>query len=93
MAQVTEGGTFAFTVVAKSKSGRVVPVTDAAVALGDPALGTVSVNGDGSNGAFVAGSNDGTEAMVPSAGGVTGTLFSIDITPDLAVATVEIVPA
>lgn len=91
MPSVVEGGTFEFTVVAKNKSGTVVAVGDAAVALSDSTLGTVTVNGDGSGGVFTA-VKAGDVTLTPSAGGTTGTAYPLTVTPDLVVASVEIVP-
>jgi hypothetical protein len=87
---VVQGGTFPFHVEAK-KLGVLQPITDAAVALSDPALGTVTVNADGTGGVFTA-ANDAAapETMTPTALGVTGAGFVLDITP--APVVVSIVP-
>jgi hypothetical protein len=87
--QVVEGDSFKFEVVAKNKFGKRVKVSNAAVTL-DPAEGTVSVDADGTNGVFTAGS--AATVLKPSAGGVTGADFAVEVTPDLAVATVAIQP-
>lgn len=91
MTDVVEGGTFEFTVVAKNKSGTVIAVTDAAVALDSGDFGTVTVSPDGSGGVFTA-TKAGAVVMTPSAGGVTGTPYPLTVTPDTVVVTVEIVP-
>lgn len=91
-ATVVQGSTFAFHVEARNKAGNIVPITDAAVALSDPALGTVTVNADGTGGVFSsAPTAAGSETMTPSAGGVTGVGFVVDVTADTAVASVAIV--
>lgn len=93
MEQVMEGGTYGFMVVAKNKFGTVVPVSDAAVALSDSALGSATVPGDGKACSFVANTGvTGTEVMTPSAGGVTGEPFSLPVVPDTVVASVSIQP-
>lgn len=91
MTDVVEGGTFEFKVVAKNKSGTVLTISDAAVALDDSTHGSVTVSPDGSGGVFTA-TSAGAVTLTPSAGGVTGTPFPLTITPDMVVATVEIVP-
>jgi hypothetical protein len=88
---IVQGGTFNFFVEARNKFGEVVPVSDANVALDDSALGTVGVNGDGTDGQFSSTDGTGTETLTPSAGGTTGTPYVLDITQDLAVASVAIV--
>lgn len=85
---VVQGGSFAFHVEAR-KAGVLVPITDAAVALSDPALGSVTVNADGTGGVFVAAADAAApETMTPSAGGTTGTPFVLDITAAPVVVTI-----
>lgn len=91
-ATIVQGGTFTFTVVAKNRLGTVIPVTDAAVALADPSLGSVTLNGDGTAGVFTSSGAVGSEVLTPSAGGTTGTPFALDVQADTAVASVTIVP-
>lgn len=89
---VVQGGSFPFHVEARNKAGNLVPITDATVALSDPSLGSVSVNADGSGGVFIAGAAAvGSEAMTPTAGGVTGAAFVLDVTLDNVIASVAIV--
>jgi len=93
--QVVEGGTFNFEVVARNKFGTRVAVSDAAVALSDDTLGSVTVNPDGTGGVFTAKTGvQGTEQMTPSAAGVTGSAFALPVVADNAVASVgiEVVP-
>src|SRR5574337_789045 len=91
--QVVEGGVFQFIVVAKNKFGTVVPVTDAAVAADNAALGSLVVNHDGTGGVFTAATGTtGTVTLTPSAGGVTGTPYPLDVVADMLVTSVTIQP-
>lgn len=90
---IVEGGVLNFKVVAKNRFGTVVPVTDAAVVLDNPDLGTVSVSGDGSGGVFTAATGKaGAVGLTPSAGGVIGPAFPVAVVADSEVASVELVP-
>jgi len=77
--------------VAKNAEGFVLPLTDAAVALSNPALGTNVVNPDGTGGLFTSTVGLGLETLTPSGGGVTGTPYALQIV-DNVVASVTIVP-
>ena len=91
MAQVAEGGTFNFEVVARNKFGTRVTISDATVVLSDSTLGAVSVNPDGTNGVFTAATGvAGTEMLTPTASGVTGDPFSLPVVADNVVASVAI---
>lgn len=91
MAQVSEGGTFNFEVVARNKFGKRLPISDAAVALSDATLGAVTVSVDGTAGVFTAATGvEGTEVMTPSAAGVTGAPFELPVVADAVVASVTI---
>lgn len=90
---IVEGQVLNFTVVAKNKFGTVVPISDAVVALDDPTLGSLTVNPDGTAGVFTAATGKaGTVNLTPSAGGVTGAAFPVNVKADATVATVELVP-
>lgn len=91
MTQVVEGKQFLFTVVAKNSAGRVVPSTDASVTLDAP-VGTATVDVDGNNGVFTAGSVDGTANLVAMVAGVSSAPFPLEVVADTAVASVEVVP-
>src|SRR5574337_804322 len=92
--QVVEGGVFQFIVVAKNKFGTVVPVTDVAVATDNAALGSLVVNHDGTGGVFTAATGTtGTVTLTPSAGGVTGTPYPLDVVADMTIVSVTIQPA
>ncbi len=88
MAQVVEGGTFAFTVVAKNAAGRVVPDKGITVTADG---GVASVADDGSAGAYVAGAVDGDFNINATDGTVVAAPFPITVTADNAVATLEVV--
>jgi hypothetical protein len=89
---VVQGGTFEYTVVAKNKSGTVLVIDDATVALSTEDLGTNSVNPDGSNGVFTSTDGAGNVTLTPKAAGVEGKPFVLEVTEDNVVASVEIVP-
>lgn len=90
---MNEGSFWEFTVVAKNSRGTVVPISDASVELDSAELGTVSVNPDGSGGVFQSTDGPGTVNLTPKAGGVVGVPYPLEITADMGIATVEIVPA
>lgn len=91
--QVVEGGTFGFIVVAKNKFGTTLPITDATVAVDAP-VGSATINSDGSNGVFTAGTGAaGSCNLVAKVAGVESAPFGIDVVADTAVASVEIQPA
>lgn len=89
---VVQGGTFEYTVVAKNKSGTVLSINDAAVSVSPDNLGTNEIQADGSGGKFTSTDGPGSVSLVPSAAGVTGNAFVLEITEDNVVASVEIVP-
>jgi hypothetical protein len=88
---IIEGGTFEFSVVCKNSRGTQIIPTDAAVALSDPAAGSVSVGADGKNGVFTSSGGPTTVVLTPSASGVTGAAYSLEVTADLVITSVEIV--
>ncbi len=88
MAQVVEGGTFAFTVVAKNAAGRVVPDKGITVTADG---GVASVADDGSAGAYVAGAVDGDFNINATDGTVVAAPFPITVTADNSVASLEVV--
>ena len=92
MADVVEGQVFNFKVVGRNSALREVALSDAAVSLDNAALGSVTVNPDGTGGVFTAGSVDGSGNLVATAAGVTSAPFPVNVTADNVVATVEIQP-
>jgi hypothetical protein len=93
MEQILEGQVFRFTVVAKTASGRVVTPTTAAVTLDNAVFGDVTVNPDGTGGVFTSFVGQvGTVNLLPSAEGVTGSPFPVDVQADNVITSVEIVP-
>lgn len=87
MAEIVEGGSFSFTVVAKNKFGTVVAISDASVTA---SAGTASVDADGKNGVFAG--PVGVSVLTAAAGGKTSDAFPVEVKADTTVATVEIVP-
>ncbi len=90
MAQVVEGGTVHFTVVAKNVAGRIVPdkgITASATG------GLVTVADDGSAGVFTAGAVDGTFDIVATDGKLTSAALPVVVTADNTPASLEIVAA
>jgi len=98
MAQVVEGGVFNFTVVAKNAAGRVVPGSGIKVNVtqnggtvdGAP---TATVADDGSAGVLTAGIVDGEFLLAANNDKIASAPFPITVTPDNAVASLEVVPA
>ncbi len=89
MASVVEGGTLAFTVVAKNKKGVVVPDTGIKVSVD---AGAASVNDDGSGGLFAAG-DPGVATLVATDGTINSDPFVITVSTDVSPATLEVVAA
>jgi hypothetical protein len=88
-----EGEVFNFRVVAKNKSGRELPVTDASVDNLNPSVGVAVVDPATGVGTFTASSDTvGGTFLIPKAGGVEGAEFPIAVQTDVTVATVELVP-
>jgi hypothetical protein len=90
MAQVVEGGTFAFTVVAKNAAGRVVPDKGVTVSATG---GSATVADDGSAGVFTAGAVDGDFAITATDGTLTSAPFAVSVVADNAPASLEVVAA
>jgi hypothetical protein len=90
MAQVVEGGTFAFTVVAKNAAGRVVPDKGVTVSATG---GSATVADDGSAGVFTAGAVDGDFAITATDGTLTSAPFAVSVVADNTPATLEVVAA
>jgi len=89
-----QGDSLKFTVVCKNKHGVVVPSADAAVTVSPATLGSVTAGVDGSAGSFTADAHQvGVGALVATAGGVSSAPFPVSVEADVAIATVEIVPA
>jgi hypothetical protein len=91
MADVVEGGTFAFTVVATNKAGRVVADTNVSVAV--DANGSATVNPDGSGGVFTAGATDGPANLTATDGTLTSAPFALNVTADNTPAVLTVTPA
>jgi hypothetical protein len=90
MAQVVEGGTFAFTVVAKNAAGRVVPDKGVTVSATG---GSATVADDGSAGVFTAGAVDGDFAITATDGTLTSAPFAVSVVADNTPASLEVVAA
>ncbi len=90
MAQVVEGGTFAFTVVAKNAAGRVVPDKGVTVSATG---GSATVADDGSAGVFTAGAVDGDFAITATDGALTSAPFAVSVVADNSPASLEVVAA
>ena len=90
MAQVVEGGTFAFAVVAKNAAGRVVPDVGITVTADG---GAATVADDGSAGVFTAGAVDGDFNIVATDGKLTSAPFSVSVVADNTPASLEVVAA
>ncbi len=88
MAQVVEGGTFAFTVVAKNAAGRVVPDSGISVSATG---GTATVADDGSAGVFTAGTVDGDFAIAATDGKLSAAPFLVTVVADNTPASLEVV--
>jgi hypothetical protein len=94
MATVNQGSDFLFTVACFNAAGLPVTPTDASVSVDVAALGSATVNSDGSGGDFKAGTTQvGSCNMVATAGGVMSSPFTMSVVADNVIKTVTIVPA
>ena len=89
---IVVGGTGAFTVVAKNKEGMVVPDTNIVVSSSDTTIVTATVNTDGSNG-VATGVGVGSANLTATDGTITSAPLAVNVTQDLVVATLDIVPS
>ena len=92
MADLNVGAVFNFTVVAANKAGTTVPDTGITVSVDNPAVGTVTVNPDGTAGVFTAVAA-GAANLVATDGKITSAPFPVNVVADVTPASLTIVPA
>jgi hypothetical protein len=88
---IVVGGTGSFTVVARNAEGIIVPDSNITVSSDNTSVVTATVNMDGSNG-VATGVADGSANLVATDGTITSPPLPVNVTADLVVATLEIVP-